>query len=371
MSDPISCADSDGSFGPAIAANCRGGFDFTLTFEQAILIVAPCAIFLAVLLPFRLTRLRHVALTTPADWLCRAKLVSSTWSSLLSKLYWAHLTRQVTAMSLAAVQLASLVLWAKDHDARRPPTGVSAAVLALVAALAVCVLSYAEHTRSRQPSIMLGIFLSLAVLFDVAVVRTLWLLQPTKTPLAAIATIGLSLKVVLLVLEALPKQSPEINVYKRPICKEAVSGPYSIAFFWWLNTLFVRGFRATLTLDDLSTLENEFASDTLSQRMQAAWEEQTKKTALPSKHTPISAPKSPSVRPLLVALVSALAYPLLIPVPARLVFMAFNYAQPFLIMQATNYVQQPESDGDSNNRVNNGYGLIGAAALIYLGIAVS
>ncbi|KAL1910442.1 hypothetical protein Sste5344_003691 [Sporothrix stenoceras] len=313
MSNSMSCTSSDGSFGPVVAAGCRGGFDFTLTFEQSILVVA-------------------------------------------------------TASALAAVQLASLVLWSKDHNAR-PLTAIPAAVLALAATLAVCVLSYAEHTRSRRPSIVLGIFLSLTVLFDAIVVRTLWLLQPTNTTLAAVATAGLALRLVLLVLEALPKQQKG-GVNNRPASKEAISGPYSIALFWWLNALFLRGFRATLTLDDLSTLEDEFASDTLSKKMQIAWEEQTKKVSLTTQTGPISPPQKKTVLPLFRALGSALAFPLIIPIPARLVFMAFNYAQPFLIMQATSYVQQPV-DGEDDSRRNNGYGLIGAAALIYLGIAIS
>ena len=40
-----SCADIDNTFGP-YAGNCRGGFDFTLLFEESILTLLPVAIFL-------------------------------------------------------------------------------------------------------------------------------------------------------------------------------------------------------------------------------------------------------------------------------------------------------------------------------------
>ena len=40
-----SCADIDNTFGPH-AGYCRGGFDFTLLFEEGILTLLPVAIFL-------------------------------------------------------------------------------------------------------------------------------------------------------------------------------------------------------------------------------------------------------------------------------------------------------------------------------------
>jgi ATP-binding cassette, subfamily C (CFTR/MRP), member 1 len=50
----------------------------------------------------------------------------------------------------------------------------------------------------------------------------------------------------------------------------------------------------------------------------------------------------------------------------RLCLVGFNYAQPFLISSAIAFVSQPIKDQNKND----GYGLIGATGLIYLGIAV-
>jgi hypothetical protein len=47
--------------------------------------------------------------------------------------------------------------------------------------------------------------------------------------------------------------------------------------------------------------------------------------------------------------------------------MGFNYAQPFLIKAAISYIQTPVDE----RRENNGYGLVGATVIIYLGISVS
>ena len=56
MEHPQVCP-TDGSFGPAIGS-CRGGFDFTLAFEDSILGLVPQAAFL-LLCPFRLATLRR------------------------------------------------------------------------------------------------------------------------------------------------------------------------------------------------------------------------------------------------------------------------------------------------------------------------
>jgi ATP-binding cassette subfamily C (CFTR/MRP) protein 1 len=57
------------------AGECRGGFDFTLLFEESILVLLPIA--LAVLLAaFRLTTLLRSPITTASLWLGVTKIVS-------------------------------------------------------------------------------------------------------------------------------------------------------------------------------------------------------------------------------------------------------------------------------------------------------
>jgi ATP-binding cassette subfamily C (CFTR/MRP) protein 1 len=51
----------------------------------------------------------------------------------------------------------------------------------------------------------------------------------------------------------------------------------------------------------------------------------------------------------------------------RLCLIGFNYAQPFLITAAIDTISRPKDASEKND----GYGLIGATGLIYLGIAVS
>ena len=64
------------------------------------------------------------------------------------------------------------------------------------------------------------------------------------------------------------------------------------------------------------------------------------------------------------ASVWALRWPLFKTILPRLCLIGFNYSQPFLIGKAVTYV------GQKGASQNYGYGLIGATALVYLGMAV-
>lgn len=69
---------------------------------------------------------------------------------------------------------------------------------------------------------------------------------------------------------------------------------------------------------------------------------------------------------LVIALASALRRPLLAVILPRLCLVGFNYAQPFLISRAVRLLEETVNEETTDQ----GYGLIGATALIYLGIAV-
>jgi hypothetical protein len=70
----------DNTFGPYAGRSCRGGFDFTLYFEEGILIILPAALLIAAV-PFRIYNLvQRKKKVVEGGSLLTAKLVSFTSS---------------------------------------------------------------------------------------------------------------------------------------------------------------------------------------------------------------------------------------------------------------------------------------------------
>lgn len=75
MANYSECAVIDRSFGP-YALNCRGGFDFTVLFEESILTLAPVGLSILIS-PFRILHLLKREKKVVPDALGVLKLVSS------------------------------------------------------------------------------------------------------------------------------------------------------------------------------------------------------------------------------------------------------------------------------------------------------
>lgn len=132
-------------------------------------------------------------------------------------------------------------------------------------------MSYVEHCRSIRPSAVLNIYLFLSLIFDIAQVRTLYLSDVENASIAPMLTATIVLKFIMLVLEARSKRSFLKQPY-RSFPPEATSGPFSRSFFWWLNSLFFRGFRNFLLFDDLYSLDENLSAERLGERMQSTWD---------------------------------------------------------------------------------------------------
>jgi ATP-binding cassette subfamily C (CFTR/MRP) protein 1 len=69
-----SCASRDNTIGPYAGEHCRGGFDFTLLFEDAFLSITPLALVLCIA-PFRIIYLLRKERKVSISLLLAAKLV--------------------------------------------------------------------------------------------------------------------------------------------------------------------------------------------------------------------------------------------------------------------------------------------------------
>ncbi|GFP53312.1 ABC multidrug transporter B [Trichoderma asperellum] len=328
-STPLCAPTADAAFGPVVDAACRDGFDFTLVFEQSILVLLPAAM-LVLVAPLRFLQLR------------KSPVKVTGHASRMMKLS--------VAGCLAALQLVLIALWATHHGpARLNSVSVAAASICFISSLVSCALSYYEHARSLHPSSLLNLFLLVSLLLDAAVLRTVWLSLST-TSIQAVLTVSFALKTTLLVLEAREKAD---HIVGRPtLAPEEMSGLYSRAVFAWVAPLLRTGFRRLLRPADLFPLDEEMSISSLSERFWWHWRKASPSTQA-SKHRLILC--------CIVTLRSAL-FSVIVP---RLALLAFTICQPLVLTRFLGFLN------DETQPVNIGYGLVGAYGLVYIGIAAT
>ena len=171
-------------------------------------------------------------------------------------------------MVFTSLQLAVLILYTTNPSVRTPAT-LAATTLVLANALGLCWLSHVEHVRSIRPSSLIGAYLLVTLLFDIAHTRTLWI-QGAPLHIAAVFTATVGVKLALAIAESIEKRQLLLRPYwdAHP---EVTSGIYRRAFFWWLNTLMTIGFRRVIRADDLFPIQDEMSSTVLQQRAWHKW----------------------------------------------------------------------------------------------------
>lgn len=176
-------------------------------------------------------------------------------------------------VTLGISQLILTALWALP-SAYRTRASIPANAIIAGGSLLLCFLSYAEHTRSIRPSFLLNIYLFPALLFDIARVRTLWLRWDSweGRTIAIIASVAVSLRFSLLLLETTEKRSILRDEYKSSP-PEATSGVFSRYFFLWLNPLFKKGFSSLMGVDDLFALDKQLHSERLQNHLESKWDQ--------------------------------------------------------------------------------------------------
>jgi ATP-binding cassette subfamily C (CFTR/MRP) protein 1 len=175
---------------------------------------------------------------------------------------------QAAILALSCLQLAILVLWATHAQMQVQKPALIGSGFAFITVLLLCPLSYLEHTRTTRPSTLLNIYLFFTVLFDAAMLRTLWLMPSSASSIREIYTALFATKVASMVLEAQEKMKHAESGECSP---EAFSGIYSQGLFWWLNKLIWAGTKHILRPTDLYPISTDTASATLSSNLWAQW----------------------------------------------------------------------------------------------------
>ncbi|KAL8369750.1 hypothetical protein RB595_000201 [Gaeumannomyces hyphopodioides] len=335
-SSPGDCAAAiDDSFGPWAGPACRGGFDFTLLFEESTLTIPVQTAFLLVM-PWRLWQLVRSDRKARGNWQLALKLIACV---------------TLTALSATLCALWSLASKRGPFSIHSRAT-IPAASLTLAASVGLAILSWLEHTRTHQPSFVISVYLFFGVLLELPRCRTLFMLDPTgvASAIPALFVTSTALRAILLTLESHEKRSILLSKF-RSFNREATSSTLSRVLFSWLMPLMRRGYRRNLGLDDLDVLETKMESEKLRKCLQERWNKVPDKTAAGALFSTWQA---------------AFSRPMLAAVPPRLFLIGFTYAQPFLITAAIDLAYKPRSEQYDNA----GWGLVGAYAIVFVGMAV-
>ena len=139
---------------------------------------------------------------------------------------------------------------------------IAAASLALIDVLAMGFLLYAEHRFSRSPSLLLGIYLTITILLDVAIIRSLFL-RGNMTAIGAVTSAALAAKILILILEEIPKRGST--------SRELSGGLWNRSAFWWLNSTFRKGFKTFIGVDELFSVDKHLESRHVASNLGNKW----------------------------------------------------------------------------------------------------
>ena len=305
-----------------------GAFDFTLLFEDSFFMIAPASLFLIA-----------ACARTASLYGSPAKVVSTVGRQI----------KTAFLSAFVALNLTLLILWTVTREAATKAS-VPAACLDFAAAVALFVLSSYEHSRSVAPSTLIAIYLMGTLPLDISRIRTLVLLDrssPTRT-IAALSATSVVVKLGILLCEAVSKRQILLESYQH-LPPEVTSGPYSRILLWWINPLLWRGFRNFFEIDDLYNIDDSLSSAILGAKFQRRWK----------------ADKKTNKYSLLMTVCSILKWDIIASGIPRAFLIGLTFAQPFLIRRTIDYVSSR-----SDQPGNVGWGLVGAYAIVYIGLAL-
>lgn len=237
-------AGADNKFGPAV--KCSNQFDFTLLFEQSFFQIAPSAVLLLIL-PLRTSQLLRQHVKTKRTGI--------------------HAVKQTAIAVLAVTQLALLVAWSILPQASK--ASIPGAVLSLLASVALLFLSNLEHSRSVRPSSLINLYMLFQLILDLPQARTLWM-RSGSLAVPSIFSIGLAVKAVVLYVEARSKRRSLLAPYLAH-APESLVNLYDRTVLFWLNSLFLLGYKSIISFEKLYEIEADLSSEILEQDFWVIW----------------------------------------------------------------------------------------------------
>ena len=168
----------------------------------------------------------------------------------------------------AGLQLALLILWCTSRGFGTR-LSIAAAALNFLAAVGLAGLSHLEHVKSIRPSFLIGFYLLVSLIFDIARVRTQWLSHHDS--IAIILTASVVIKAVVLGIEGVSKRGILLAAW-RGKSPEDTNGLFGRGLFLWLNGLLGKGFRGVIGVDDLFDAGWRLSAERLGGELQTRWD---------------------------------------------------------------------------------------------------
>lgn len=204
-----------------------------------------------------------------------------------------------------------------------------------------------EHYHASRPLTTVSLFWSSMALLSVARVRTAWLIDPDAHVSAALVAFCVFLGAAM-VLQLYCK--PQMMTSRAPTAsRESQSNFWDRVVFGWLVDTLKTGYNKVLSLEDLPMLDAKLRSERLHRDIQSTWKQ----------------PRARNRPSLIRASARQCVWSFASGIPPRLALTAFTFAQPFLVNTTVTYIGQTKADEA------HGKALIGAWALVFLGLAVS
>lgn len=220
-------------------------------------------------------------------------------------------------------------------------------VLNICAIFAAALLSFMEDQRSVEPSDLIVIYFSISSILSIARLRSLWLI-PSAPACRGLWTAIYILTVSTLLLESVIKTKLLRPVY-RSLTKEQLIGFWGRSFFVWVLPIFRLGYSKVFDVEDLPNVDQALQGYSAEKRLKASWHRTKGRLRL------------------LKATVDAYMWPLVSGIGPRLCVTVFTFCQPFLINATVNFMATTTTTPESEKY---GQALVGAYALVYLGLTV-
>jgi hypothetical protein len=293
------------------------GFDFNLQFEQLFFSVVPSALFIFAAVWRTISQSRKPKIVH-ASMFQYTKLVCESFGPVSSHIctYSPSLQSAITAYACLAFALVAL---AAINHAHVSSMFIAAGVSRLIAALLMGCISAVDHGTSPRPSTLLTMYLCLSLFLDATQSRTLFLRAASYVDhvYSGVFCAAVALKVLVLVLEAQHKARwVRWGDDEKAHSPEETSGIFSLGAFFWLNKLFVAGYRTILSINTLPPLDIALDTEALHAKF--------------SRNMDYAKLKGDKFG-LFKVLAHTLFVPLLLPIIPRIFLLGFTICQPFFI----------------------------------------